>query len=304
MVNAAKSRLFQKTHGERVFNVFNVIFLLLMCVFFLYPVLNVWASSLSGSSAILRQKVSVYPVDFTTIGYNSVISNKYIWTSYGNTIFVAVVGCVTGLLATCLAAYPLAFCQFYGKKVYSMMIIVALWFSGGMIPTYIVMHDVHLTNTLWALIINTLCSSYYIIILRSFFEGGIPTSLVESMRIDGANDFTILFRLVIPLSKAALATISLWIIVLHWNEFLAPLIYLQSRSKYTLQIILRDIILESSGSLSGVSDQANLNAEGQMVIPTQVQDAVIVVSMLPMIIIYPFLQKYFVKGIMIGAVKG
>lgn len=300
----AKSTLMRKTHGERVFNVFNIILMLVLCTFFLYPVLNVLASSLSGSSAILKQKVTVFPIDFTTIGYNSVITNKYLWTSYGNTIFVSVISCVTGLLATCLAAYPLAYSKFYGKKIYTMMIMVALWFSGGMIPTYIVMHDLHLTNTLWSLVINTLCSSYYIIILRMFFESGIPMSLIESMKIDGANDFTILFRLVIPLSKAALATISLWIIVLHWNEFLAPLIYLQDRDKYTLQIILRDIILQASGSLSGISDQTKVGAEGQMVIPTQVQDAVIVVSMLPMIIIYPFLQKYFVKGIMIGAVKG
>lgn len=294
----------RRTKGERIFNVFNVIMLCVMCAIFLYPVLNVWAISLSSSGPILKQQVTVFPVGFTTIGYNSIITNKFIFTAYGNTIFVAVVSCVTGLLATCLAAYPLAFCEFYGKKIYSMMILVALWFSGGMIPTFIVMHQVHLTNTLWSLVINTLCSSYYIIILKSFFESGIPSSLIESMKIDGAHDFTILFRLVIPLSKAALATISLWIIVLHWNEFLAPLIYLQDRNKYTLQIILRDIILQASGSLYGASDQTKLGAEGQMVIPAQVQDAVIVASMLPMLIIYPFLQKYFVKGIMIGAVKG
>lgn len=129
-------------------------------------------------------------------------------------------------------------------------------------------------------------------------------SLIESMRMDGANDFTILFRLVIPLSKAALATIALWIIVLHWNEFLPALMYLQDRKKYTLQMILQEIILQNQGALSGASDSARINAEGQMVIPTQIQNAVIVVSIIPMIVIYPFLSKYFVKGIMLGAVKG
>jgi putative aldouronate transport system permease protein len=290
--------------GEKVFDIFNMIFLTILGILFLYPIINVVAVSFSSSSAVLQNQVTVFPVQFTTTAYSKIINNASIYHSYENTIFVALIGCVLTLLATCIAAYPLAFCEFYGKKVYSMMIIIALWFSGGMIPTYLVMNSLHLTNSLWALILNTLFSSYYIIILRSFFTGSIPMSLIESMRMDGANDFTILFRLVIPLSKAALATIALWIIVLHWNEFLPALMYLQDRKKYTLQMILQEIILQNQGALSGASDSARINAEGQMVIPTQIQNAVIVVSIIPMIVIYPFLSKYFVKGIMLGAVKG
>lgn len=292
------------TRGEKTFNIFNVILLVALGVFFIYPVLNVLAISFSSSGPILRNQVAFYPVQFTTSAYIQILKNPSIYSAYGNTIFVAVIGCVLSLFATCIAAYPLAFCDFYGKKAYSMMLLIALWFSGGMIPTYLVMNSLHLTNSLWALIMNTLFSSYYIIILRSFFTGSIPMSLIESMRIDGANDFTILFRLVIPLSKAALATISLWIIVLHWNEFLPALMYLQDRSQYTLQMILQEIILENQGALAGASDAARINAEGQMVISTQIQNAVIVVSIIPMVVIYPFLSKYFVKGIMLGAVKG
>lgn len=292
------------TRGEKAFDVFNTVLLILFGAVFLYPVLNVVAVSFSSSSSILQNQVTVLPVQFTSTAYSKIINNVSILRSYGNTIFVALVGCCLTLFSTCIAAYPLVFCDFFGKKAYSMMLIIALWFSGGIIPTYLVMNSLHLTNSLWSLIINTLFSSYYIIILRSFFTGSIPMSLVESMRIDGANDFVILFKLVIPLSKAALATISLWIIVSHWNEFLPALMYLQDRSKYTLQIILQEIILQNQGALSGASDAARINAEGQMVLSTQIQNAVIVVSILPMVAVYPFLSKYFVKGIMLGAVKG
>jgi putative aldouronate transport system permease protein len=297
------SLVIKPSKGEKIFDVFNVCFMCFLGFLFLYPVLNVLAVSLSDSIPVLQHEVSFYPKQITFAAYRDIIGNKFIFKAYGNTIFVAVVGCISSLLTICLAAYPIAFCDFYGKKLFSGMILIALWFGGGIIPTYLVMNSLHLTNTLWALIINVLCSSYYVIVLRSFFVSGIPKSLIESMRIDGANDFRILFGLVIPLSKAALATIALWIVVGHWNDFFAPLMYLQDRNKYTLQIILRDIILQASGSLYEANNVSRLQEEG-MVIPAQIQNSVIVVSMLPMLIIYPFLQKYFVKGVTIGAVKG
>ncbi len=293
----------RRTKGEKAFDIFNVILMCILCAIFLYPVLNVLAISLSGSGPVLRHEVFIIPKKVTTNAYKDIIANKYIYQAYLNTIFVAVVGCFCSLLTICLAAYPIAFCDFYGKRLFKNMILIALWFGGGMIPTYVVMQKVGLVNSLWALIINVLCSSYYVIVLRSFFAGGIPKSLIESMRIDGANDFQILFGLVIPLSKAALATIALWIIVGHWNDFVAPLLYLQDRDKYTLQIVLRDIILQASGSLYEANDASRIQ-EGAMIIPAQIQNAVIIVSMIPMLIIYPFLQKFFVTGITIGAVKG
>lgn len=297
------SALIKPTKGEKLFDFFNILFMCLLCFLFLYPVLNVLAISLSSSGPVLQHDVFLLPKQFTLVAYKDIIANKFIFQAYGNTIFVAVVGCAATLLMVCFAAYPIAFCEFYGKKFFSLMILIALWFGGGMIPTYLVMRSVGLTNSLWALIVNVLCSSYYVIVLRSFFISGIPMSLIESMRIDGANDFQILFRLVIPLSKAALATIALWIVVGHWNDFFAPLIYLQDRNKYTLQVVLRDIILQASGSLYETNDIARVQ-EGSAVIPAQVQNAVIIVSMIPMLVIYPFLQKYFVKGVTIGAVKG
>lgn len=293
----------KRSKGEKLFDIFNICLMSFLCIVFLYPLINVLAISLSGSGPVLRHEVSVFPKEITLVAYSNIIANKFIFQSYANTIFVSLAGCVCSLITICFAAYPIAFCDFYGKKIFTAMILIALWFGGGMIPTYLVMRSVGLTNSLWALIINVLCSSYYVIVLKSFFVSGIPKSLVESMRIDGANDFHILFGLVIPLSKAALATISLWIVVGHWNDFLAPLMYLQDRNKYTLQIVLRDIILQASGSLYEANGAARIE-EGTMVIPAQVQNAVIIASIIPMLLIYPFLQKYFVKGITIGAVKG
>lgn len=288
--------------GEKIFDSVNVIIMCLLGIAFIYPVLNVLAISLSSSGPILRGEVSFYPVQLTFKGYENIFSNKYIWISYGNTIFVASVGCIIGLIMTCFAAYPLAFGDFYGKKVYSYMILFTMWFGGGLIPTYLVMQKLKLINSHWALILNFLAPAYYIIILRSFFST-IHKSLIESAKLDGANDFVCMFKIVLPVSKPVLATISLWYIVGHWNSFLPPLMYLNDKLKYTLQIVLYDIVLQASGAIYELTDVVQ-TGEGSMLIPQQVQHAVIFVAMLPMLVIYPFIQKYFVKGVMIGSIKG
>lgn len=288
--------------GEKIFDNFNMILMIVLGVLFIYPVLNVLAISMSGSGPILRGEVTFYPMDFDLSGYNNVFANKYIWLSYANTIFVATVGCLCSIIAISLAAYPMAFGDFYGKKIYTFMILFTMWFGGGMVPTYMVMSNLGLVGSHWALILNFLMPAYYLIILRSFFKS-IPFALIESARLDGANDLVCLFKIVLPLSKPAIATIALWVIVAHWNDFLNPLMYLNERSTYTLQIILNDIVLQASGSMYELSDAVQAG-DGTMTVPAQVQNAVIFVSMLPMLIVYPFVQKYFVKGVMIGSVKG
>ncbi len=296
------SVLGKKSTGEKIFDVFNIVLMCLLTMAFLYPVLNVLAISLSASSPVLRGEVTFFPRRPTVKAYENIFTNKYIWRSYGNTIFVAIVGCVLGLIMSSLAAYPMAFGDFYGKQVYSFMILFTMWFSGGLIPTYLVMRKLKLLNTYWALIFNFLAPAYYIIILRSFFVG-IPISLIESAKLDGANDFVCLTRIVLPVSKPVLATVALWFIVGHWNSFLPAIMYLNDRNKYTLQVVLHDIVLQASGKLYDI-DAAVHAGEGSMVIPQQIQNAVIFVSLIPMLIIYPFLQQYFVKGVMIGSVKG
>ena len=287
---------------EKVFDSFNIILMVILCAAFLYPVLNVLAISMSSSAPILRGEITFYPKQLDFSGYKNVLGNIHIWRAYANTIFVAGVGCILSLAMTCLAAYPMAFGNFYGKRIYTYMVLFTMWFSGGLIPTYLVMTKLNLINSHWALILNFLCAPYYVIVLKSFFQS-IPDSLIESAKLDGANDLVCMLKIVLPLSKPALATISLWIIVAHWNNFLSPLMYLNDRNLYTLQVVLHDIVLQASGAMYEMSDAVQAG-DGSMTIPQQVQNAVIFVSMVPMLAIYPFVQKYFVKGVMLGSVKG
>ena len=179
-----------------------------------------------------------------------------------------------------------------------------MWFSGGIIPTFMTVRNLGLIDSLWALIVNSLLSAYHVIIARSYFQS-IPKSMVESARIDGANDYGILFKIIMPLSKPVLATIALWIIVGHWNDYLNPLIFLSSRNNYTLQLVLKEIVLYSESSLYGLSAAVTGGSSGGSVsdLGPQVRNASLVVSMIPMVVIYPFVQRYFVSGIMLGAVK-
>lgn len=219
-----------------------------------------------------------------------------------NSAFVALVGCILSVIAISIAAYPLAYGDFTGKKAYTLFLLFTMWFSGGIIPTFMTIRWLGLLNSLWSLIINGLVTAYYVIIVRNFFDS-IPFSVIESAQIDGANDYIILFSLIIPLAKPVLATVALWIIVDHWNDYLNPLIFLSAREKYTLQLVLKDIVLESESSMYGLS-AAMTTDNGVAAISQQTRNAVLVVSMIPMIIVYPFLQRYFVSGIMLGAIKG
>jgi putative aldouronate transport system permease protein len=303
MKNRKVSNTIRHTTGENFFNAVNVVIMLLLLIAFLYPLLNMAAISLSSDVPVLRSQVTVYPIGFTTAPYNKIIGNTILWRSIFNSLFVAFAGCALSLIVVSVAAYPLAFAEFYGKKIYIALIIFTMWFSGGIIPTFLTIRQLGLYNSLWSLIVNGLLSAYYVVIARSYFQS-IPMSLVESARIDGANDYGILFRIIMPLSKPVLATIALWIIVGHWNDYLNPLIFLADRNKYTLQLVLKEIVLNSEASLYGLSAAASSNFEGVADLGPQVRNASLVVSMIPMIIFYPFVQRYFVSGIMLGSVKG
>jgi putative aldouronate transport system permease protein len=303
MKNRKVSNVIRYTAGENLFNVVNIIIMIVLLITFLYPLLNMAAISLSSDVPVLRSQVTVYPIGFTTAPYNKIIGNAILWRSIFNSLFVAFVGCAFSLIVVSVAAYPLAFAEFYGKKIYVALIIFTMWFSGGIIPTFLTIRQLGLYNSLWSLIVNGLLSAYYVVIARSYFQS-IPISLVESARIDGAHDYGILFRIIMPLSKPVLATIALWIIVGHWNDYLNPLIFLADRNRYTLQLVLKEIVLNSEASLYGLSAAASSNFEGVADLGPQVRNASLVVSMIPMIIFYPFVQRYFVSGIMLGSVKG
>lgn len=300
-MGAAIKRFRRGSIGENLFDILNLLLMIVLALIILYPLLNLMATSVSDDGPILRGEVTFYPKGFDLEGYKMIAGNQHILRSFGNSILVALVGCVCSLFFTCLASYPLVFSDFYGKKIYNMMILITMWFSGGIIPTYMVVRSLGLIDKLPVLVIVPLIGAYNVIVLSSFFRS-IPFSLYESAIIDGANDFTILFRIVIPLSKAALATISLWVIVMHWNDFMSPLMYLTDFKKFTMQLVLRDIVLTSSTAMYELMSQTSEG--GVAAISEQLKSAVLTFSMVPMLLLYPFLQKYFTKGIMIGAVKG
>ena len=276
--------------------VYTVLFVLFIC--FLLPFMNIISLSISNQYAIMSGSVSFLPIGFNLASYIKLINTSIVLQSYKNTVFIAGVGCILSLLMTAIAAYPLVFAKFRFKKIYSIFVMFTMWFSGGMVPTYIVMSKYGLIDNIWVLILNSLVSAYHVLVLKSFYAS-IPNDLVESARIDGANDIWILFKIVIPLSKAALATIALWVIVLHWNDYLNALIYMRSTDRYTLQLVLRELVISSQAN--SLFEVANIDSSA---ISDQLKNAVVVFVMMPMIIIYPFFQRFFVKGVMIGAIKG
>ena len=293
----------KKTFSQKLFIVANTTFMILFMIVILYPVLNIFAISLSEDTPVLTGRVTVYPIGWDTTAYENAFNNRMLLRSYVNTVLLAIVGSGLSLVLTSLAAYPLAYCEFYGKKVISFLIMFTMWFSAGMIPTFMVIRNLGLINSMLSLIFLHLISAYNTIILRNYYES-IPHALVESAYLDGANDFQVLIKIVTPMAKPSLAIILLWCIVGHWNDFFNPLIYLNSTDKYTLQLVLRDIVLEASGTeLFGMTN-TTLDGASHSAISEQTRNAVVFLAMVPMLIIYPFLQKYFVTGMMIGAVKG
>ena len=293
----------RRSTGDKIADVILTLSMVLMLCFFLYPLLNMFSISLSNEYAVLRADVTFYPIGFNPQAYDLIFKSQDLWRSFGNSIFVAGAGCLLSLIGLCVAAYPLAFGDFYGKRLYSLFILFTMWFNGGIIPQFLTIRELGLYNTHWALIFNMLLSAYNIVIVRSYFQS-IPLEIVESARIDGANDFLILFKLIIPLSKPVLATVAMWIIVGHWNDYLNPLMFLSNRENYTLQMILKELVLNAESSIHNISMTGTKQTSGAVALGQQTRNAVLVVAMVPMLIVFPFVQRYFVSGVMLGSVKG
>lgn len=291
----------KESPSRKAFNVFNIIFMLCMIVITLYPLLYVVFASLSDSNELMKHSgLLLKPVGFSWAAYKAVFLNPNILQGYKNTIIVLISSVAVSMFLTCLAAYVLSRKNVLFNGVITFIIMFTMFFSGGMIPTYLLVNNLGLTNTYWALILPTAISTYNMIIMRTGFAA-IPESLEESAKIDGANHFTILFKIVIPLAKPTMAVIMLYYAVACWNSWFNAMIYLQKRRDLQpLQLILRGILIEND--TSNMQD-GNVGQDTES-IAESIKYAVIVVATLPILAIYPFLQKYFIKGIMIGAVKG
>lgn len=285
--------------GDRIFMIVVTLILVLVCLCVIYPIYYMLIVSVSDGYAVTRGEVNLLPKGINFAAYKAILSNKYVPNSYKNTIVYTVSGTLVNLVMTGLCAYPLSRKYFYGRRVFNALIVFTMFFDAGIISQYMVVNSLHMRNTIWALIIPGAISVWYMMIMRTFFED-IPEDLFESARLDGANDLTIFVRVVVPLSKAVMATMVLFYAVGHWNAFLTPLIYLDDRNKLPMQLILRNIVMGAdasvSGSMSISSDVATMSMN--------IKYAAIFITILPILVVYPFVQKYFVKGVMVGSVKG
>ncbi|MDF2660581.1 MAG: sugar transporter permease [Paenibacillus sp.] len=282
-----------------LFTVFNVIFLLFVVVATLYPFLHMLAVSLSKDIYVMKGEISIWPKGWNLDMYKLVLKDPRIATGYVNTIIYVTLGTAIALLVTSLGAYALSKKEMLFSKGFTLMVIFTMFFSGGMIPTFLVVKGMGLMDTIWAMVLPGAVSTWNLLIMRTFFSG-VPVEVEESGKMDGLTDLGIFFRIVAPLSKAVFATIGLFYAVALWNNFYYPLLYLRDPDLFPLQVILRNIVLAGQVNSGDVTSVGGDN----MIVEESLKFATIIVSTVPILLLYPMLQKHFVKGAMIGAVKG
>lgn len=298
-----RSTRIHQTRGDLIFNIVITILVAFFAFTALYPFLHVFSVSLSTNDEAFRTGFHFVPIpgQMTIEAYKSLLSARSVWLGYWNTILVTSGGTAMALVVYTLFAYPLARRNLPGRSIFTMILIFTMLFNGGIVPTYITMKNLGLLNTLFVLMCQNVVSAFNILIIRNFFMA-IPADLEEAARIDGAGHFTTFYRIVLPLSKPVLTTIALWVAVGHWNSWFAATLYIQDKNLLVLQAVLRNtLILMSNDNASNFFKQA---VEGSELGQLQVKSALIMISLIPILIAYPFAYKYFEKGIMIGAVKG
>ncbi|MFC5451622.1 carbohydrate ABC transporter permease [Paenibacillus aestuarii] len=294
-------RTIRETNGDRLFLAAVYTFLLIALVVVLYPLVFIVSSSLSSPLAVSAGKVWLWPVDLTLDGYRVVLSNPQVIKGYGNSLLYAFLGTLISVTLTVVLAYPLSRRTFFGRNVLMIFITFTMLFSGGLIPTYLVVKQLGMLDTRWALLIPQAIWVWQIIIARTFFQSSIPEELAEASEMDGCTDLRFLWSVVLPLSKPIIAVLCLMYAIGQWNAYFDALIYLKSQSLYPLQLILRSILILNSAA-SGNIDAAEQLRRQQFADLTKY--SLIVVASLPVLVIYPFVQRYFVKGMLIGSVKG
>ncbi|MHA0856817.1 carbohydrate ABC transporter permease [Paenibacillus sp. CMAA1364] len=287
--------------GEKLFTILNYSFFLILGFIALFPFLNVIAKSFSGEAAVVSGLVSFYPVDFQIGTYKLVLGNAQFLNSFKITIIVTVVGTIASLFMTVLAAYPLSKPDLKFRKQLLLIYVFTMLFNGGIIPTYLVMRELELINTMWALFVPGLINVFYMLIIKNFFEA-LPEGLEESAKLDGASNMRVLFNIILPLAKPVLATVGLFYAVLLWNSYFSAMIYITSPELKTLQLYLKELIASTSEVLT-MAGQIDVNRDLNQA-PEAVRAASIVTATIPILLVYPFLQKHFVKGVLIGSVKG
>jgi len=289
----------KRSLGESIFSVVNTCFMLLLCFVTLYPFLYVLFASLSDPAEIARFRgMLFFPTGFNLDAYKAVIDNPMILTGYRNTLFYVAGGTIINLFMTTLGAYALSRRNVYFNNSIMLIIVITMVFNGGLIPTFLLVNSLGMLDTPWALLLPGAISSFNLIIMRTAFQA-VPVSLEESARIDGANDWIIMSRIIVPLSMPVIAVMVLWYAVGHWNSYFSALIYLRDRELFPLQLVLREILISNSTD----SMTTGAAATDRLDIGITIKYATIIISTLPILCLYPFLQKYFVHGVLIGALK-
>ncbi|MFD3270690.1 carbohydrate ABC transporter permease [Paenibacillus dendritiformis] len=288
--------------GERIFQALNYFFFAIVSWTTLFPFLNLLAKSLSGEEAVLAGRVSLFPVDIQFGTYAYVLSDAKFMNAFMVSVIITVAGTALGLVMTTIAAYPLSKPRLRGRKFFILMYVFTMLFSGGLIPTYLLMHRLNLIDTLWVLFLPSMISVFNMLIIKNYFES-LPDELEESAKMDGASNLTILFRITVPLSLPVFATIALFYAVGFWNDYFASMIYINSPDLKPLQLYLKELLIHSNITYQDGGHVPNIDAIMNST-PQAIQAASILVATLPILLVYPFLQKYFVKGVLIGSVKG
>lgn len=297
-----KTKAIKNSGSDLVFYILSGIFLTFFFLIVLYPIVFVIASSFSSGAAVTGGKVFLWPVGFNIDGYKIVLNNRDILSGFKNSLTYMFVGTTINVFLTMFAAYGLSREDLPGANGIMLFFAITLFFNGGLIPTFMLIRKLNLLDTMWSLVLPGAINIYNLVVARTFIKSSIPKELFEASSIDGCSDFKYFIKVVIPLSKAIIAVLILFYGIVHWNSYFYPMLYLSTRSKFTLPIFLKEILIANQIDPSTVSDPELMLKIAQTA--DVIKYALIVISIIPVLIIYPFAQKYFVKGVMIGSVKG
>lgn len=287
----------QISKGDRIFESINALFLLFLCVITLYPFIHITAIAFSSHAESIRTGLHLYPKEVDLTAILKVLGAPEIWQAYSITVWRTLVGTSLSVLVTSMGAYALSKNSLPLRKTLTAFYLFAMYFSGGMIPTFLLMRSLGLLNNRWVMVLPSLVWGFNLIIMRNFFLS-LPASLEESAKIDGASDFRVYWRIIMPLSLPVVATVAMWMGVYHWNAYMDNLLYITDKSMYVLQRIIRTLIIDANvAGMESMNDASIIN-------PESLKASTILVSTIPILCVYPFAQKYFIKGVMLGAVKG
>jgi len=289
----------KRTHGDWLLDSFACFFLAAVSLMMLLPILNVFSKAVSEEWAIVSGKVGIFPVGFQLDTLREVVTSSTFGHAFLLSVGITVIGTALSILFTAVTAYPLSKRFLPAISFVMVLFIFTMLFSGGLIPNYLLMRQLHLINNLWVLILPGLIGVFNLLVIKNYYES-LPEALEESARIDGAKTYTILFRIILPLSMPVIATIALFYAVGYWNDYFGPMIYINDTAKQTLQLYLQSVVMEANTATAlnkSAEDMMNMSPEG-------IRSATVIASTVPILIVYPFLQKYFIKGVLIGSVKG